>query len=214
MSEITVHSVKPMGVALPKTDKSAKRTLENISFEHKTEKKEKKNHTLLKIAIGTVVAIGTYLLLKRTGKGAKIKDYAVKLKDKLNQLIKGGEKVVETASTEGTQIVTAGENTLDKAAQKAKNIAESINKPFTTSAQTIDANLGIDAVTKSAQESASVFEQAGLTSTEKALQKVEQQAVKNTRYPYYYVDKYEADMAQKLKAQQIEEMWNNYYRYE
>ena len=213
MSEIAMLGINPIRVKSPKTNKSVKKQLasKNIIAAREVEKKkEKKNHTLLKMAIGLTVATGAYVLLKRIGADSKIKDYVGKLKDKVTQLIKSGKIAVETATTNGTKVVPPKGSNLDKAARKAKEVAESINKPFSTSAAVIDANLGVGAVTKSAQESAKVFEQAGLTSTEKALQKAEQQVVKNTRYPYYYVDQFEAEMAQKLKARQVEQMWKNY----
>jgi len=129
----------------------------NASFQGNTDKTEKKNkHKLLKALVVVGIAIGGYILFKKHGKeiGSKTKELIDTLGQKTKDVINGFK----------------GSKT---AAEEAKAAAEAISKPFSTSAQTINKNLGIKDAVKSAADSAAVFEAHGLTEIESKLNMAE-----------------------------------------
>ncbi len=165
----------------------------SVAFQGDTEKQAKKNsHKILKALAVAAVAVGGYFVFKKRGKeiGAKVKDLTAKLKDFINNfgskakdVVKGTEEVAK-----GTQEAANGAKETVKIAEEvetvantvssitkeeAKAAAESISKPFTTSAEKINSSLGIDKAVNSAKESAAVFESQGLTEVEKQLNKAD-----------------------------------------
>ena len=133
----------------------------NVNFQGGSEKPEKKNsHKLLKALVVAGIAIGGYFLFKKHGKeiSTKTKEFIDKIGQKSKEIIEGF-KGSKNAAEQGTKV----------AAEEAKAAAEAISKPFTTSAEQINKNLGIKDAVKSAADSATVFEANGLTDIEKKL---------------------------------------------